>query len=55
MEKYIEIKDTILLFDNNGTDSQSLHTSYRESGYKFPAVVIEDDGFLPDEIGRAHV
>ena len=50
MEKYIEIKDTILLFDNYGTDSQSLHTSFRAAGYKFPAVVIEDDGFLPDDV-----
>lgn len=50
MEKYIEMKDTILLFDNYGTDSQNLHTSFQLAGLQFPAVVIEDNGFLPENV-----
>ena len=50
MEKYIEMKDIILLFDNYGTDSQSLHTSFRLAGFHFPAAVIEDNGFLPEDV-----
>ena len=50
MEKYIEMKDIILLFDNYGTDSQSLHTSFRLAGFQFPAAVIEDNGFLPEDV-----
>lgn len=50
MEKYTEVNDTILLFDNYGQDSQSLYTSFRSAGYDLPAVVIEDNGFLPDDV-----
>ncbi len=50
MEKHTEINDTILLFDNYGTDSQNLHTSFRLAGFSYPAVVIEDNGFLPDGV-----
>ena len=35
---------------NYGQDSQSLHTSFKIAGYNLPAVVIEDDGFQPDEV-----
>lgn len=54
MEKYIEMKDTILLFDNYGPDSQSLHTSFRLAGFQFPAAVIEDNGFLPEDVISAY-
>lgn len=50
MEKHSEINDTILLFDNYGTDSQNLHTSFRLAGFSYPAVVIEDNGFLPEGV-----
>lgn len=50
MEKHTEIDDTILLFDNYSTDSQNLHTSFRLAGFPYPAVVIEDNGFLPEGV-----
>lgn len=50
MERHTEMKDTILLFDNYGTDSQNLHTSFRLAGFPYPAVVIEDNGFLPEGV-----
>lgn len=50
MEKYIEINDTVLLFDNYGQDSESLHASFQAAGYDLPAAVIEDNGFLPDNV-----
>lgn len=49
MEKYIEM-NTILLFDNYGMDSQNLHISFQRAGFQFPAVVIEDNGFLPEDV-----
>ena len=42
--------DALLLFDNYGQESQSLHTSLKMAGYNCPAVVIEDEGFLPDDV-----
>lgn len=50
MEKHTEINDTILLFDNYGPDSQSLHRSFQSAGFAFPAVVIEENGFLPEDV-----
>lgn len=50
MENYIEMKDIILLFDDYGTDSQNLHTSFQLAGFHVPAVVIEDNGFLPENV-----
>lgn len=50
MEKYTEINDTILLFDNYGPDSQSLHSSFQSTGFQFPAAVIEENGFLPENV-----
>ena len=49
MEKHIEM-NTILLFDNYGTDSQNLHISFQRAGFSFPAIVIEDNGFLPEDV-----
>jgi accessory Sec system glycosyltransferase GtfB len=42
--------DVILLFDYYGQESQNLHMSFRLSGVNIPAVVIEDDGFLPEDV-----
>ena len=50
MGKHIKIENTILLFDHYGQDSQSLHTSFQLAGFQLPAVVIEENGFLPDQV-----
>lgn len=50
MEKFIRSDRVVLLFDNYDADSQKLHQSFRLSGYDYPAVVIEDDGFLPENV-----
>lgn len=50
MERAVKVSDAILLFDNYGQDSQSLHTSFKLAGYDLPAAVIEDDGFLPEDV-----
>lgn len=50
MSVEFERDNAILLFDNYGQDSQALHTSFRLAGFACPAVVIEDDGFLPDDV-----
>lgn len=42
--------EIILLFDNYSLDSQNLHTSFQLAGKDYPAVVIEDDGFLPENV-----
>ena len=44
------MNDIILLFDDYSMDSQNLYTSFKLAGYECPAAVIEDDGFLPDEV-----
>lgn len=44
------MNDIILLFDDYSMDSHNLHTSFKLAGYECPAAVIEDDGFLPDEV-----
>lgn len=44
------MNDIILLFDKYTGDSQNLHTSFKLTGFDGPAVVIEDDGFLPDDV-----
>ena len=49
MEKCI-INDALLLMDTYNEGSRSLHVSLKEAGYDCPAVVIEDDGFLPDGV-----
>ncbi len=56
MEKNIKVdgisnlEDAILLLDNYNQESQDLHTSFKLAGFDCPAVVIEDDGFLPDDV-----
>jgi accessory Sec system glycosyltransferase GtfB len=46
--------DMILLFDDFGQESQNLYTSFELAGSHVPAVVIEDDGFLPDGISSVY-
>lgn len=43
-------EDGILLFENYNQESQDLHMSFKLSGFDGPAVVIEEDGFLPDDV-----
>ena len=42
--------DITLLFDSYMTESQNLHNSFKASGVDCNAVVINDDGFLPDGV-----
>lgn len=42
--------EIMLLFDSYSQDSQSLHFSFKQAGFRFPAVAIEDDGFLPEDV-----
>ena len=43
-------KDTVLLMDRYSVESQNLLTSLKEAGWQGAAVVIEDDGYLPDDV-----
>lgn len=43
-------ENVVLLFDSYHADSQSLHRSFKLAGRFYPAVVIEDDGFLPEDV-----
>lgn len=40
----------VLLFDYYHGESKSLHQSFQLAGIDYPAVVIEDDGFLPEGV-----
>ena len=42
--------EIVLLFDNYSIDSQDLHRSFQMAGKDYPAVVIEEDGFLPEDV-----
>jgi len=42
--------NVVLLFDNYLSDSQNLHISFKQAGKQYPVAVIEDDGFLPDDV-----
>lgn len=50
MERDRGLTDTVLLMDNYGETSQMLCRSFRNSGFKGPVVVIEDDGFFPEDV-----
>lgn len=50
MEKGSGMTDTVLLLDNYGEESALLHQSFRSAGFEGPAIVIEDDGFLPEDV-----
>ena len=42
--------NSVLLLDYYGPESRMLHQSFLAAGYNGPVVVIEDDGFLPDDV-----
>ncbi len=46
--------DALLLLEQYGQESRRLHESLKLAGYNGPAVVIEDDGFLPDDVMSAY-
>lgn len=50
MENNDRTNEVILLFDTYSIESQDLHTSFKLTGQNYLAVVIEDDGFLPEDV-----
>ena len=50
MEKHSGLIDLVLLLDNYGEESKMLHQSFRKAGFTGPVIVIEDDGFLPEDV-----
>ncbi len=50
MGNHAETDNVVLLFDNYQSNSQKLHTSFRLAGKKYCTAVIEEDGFLPDDV-----
>ena len=50
MDERIKSDQIVLLLDNYSSDSKKLHQSFQLAGYGYPAVVIEDDGFLPENV-----
>ena len=50
MESYRGLTNTVILLDNYGEDSRMLHQSFRSSGFTGPVIVIEDDGFFPEDV-----
>lgn len=54
MERIYQSNDMILLLDNYLPESRSLHESFEKAGYDCPVVVINDDGFLPENAISAY-
>lgn len=50
MDQFIRSDDIVLLFNKYSLESENLHNSFRKAGYGCAAVVIEDDGFLPEDV-----
>lgn len=50
MGDYSKSKEIVLLFDYYSTESKDLHKSFQLAGKDYPAVVIEEDGFLPEGV-----
>lgn len=50
MEKTGGMIDAVLLLDNYGEESGMLHQSFRSAGFTGPVIVIEDDGFFPEDV-----
>lgn len=50
MEKHSGVTDTVLLLDHYGEESGLLHQSFRKAGFTGPVIVIEDDGFFPEDV-----
>lgn len=45
------VKDNIiLLLDNYGEESRKLHDSFKLAGKTYPVFVMEEDGFLPEDV-----
>ena len=50
MEKHRRVTDTVLLLDNYGEESGILHQSFRRAGFTGTVIVVEDDGFFPEDV-----
>ena len=50
MEKHSGLTETVLLLDNYGEDSALLYQSLRSAGFTGKVIVIEDNGFLPEDV-----
>lgn len=50
MENIDRTNEVILLFDTYSTESRDLHTSFKLTGQNYLAVVLQDDGFLPEDV-----
>lgn len=50
MEKHNGMTDTVLLLDNYAEESEMLHQSFWRAGFTGPVIVIEDDGFFPEDV-----
>ena len=54
MDRAVEVTHTAdgitLLFDTFSGESRNLLESFKNAGAAFHAAVIEDDGFLPDDV-----
>ena len=50
MEKHSGLTDSVLLLDNYGEESEMLHQSFRKVGFTGSVIVIEDDGFFPEDV-----
>lgn len=44
------LNEVVLLLDNYGIESENLHTSFKLAGKDYPVAVIEEDGFLPEDV-----
>lgn len=54
MEKTCGMTDTILLLDTYDESAAMLRQSFRSAGFKGPVIVIEDDGFFPEDVLSAY-
>ncbi len=50
MEGTDRMGNIVLLLDDYSIGSRTLHTSFKEAGIDVSAVVINDDGFLPEDV-----
>lgn len=50
MEKSGRMSDTVLLLEDYGEASKMLCQSFRSANFKGPVIVIEDDGFFPEDV-----
>ncbi|MBQ2744526.1 MAG: accessory Sec system glycosylation chaperone GtfB [Lachnospiraceae bacterium] len=40
----------VFLFENYKSDTEKLHSSFKMAGMNYPVAVIDDNGFLPDDV-----